>query len=301
MQEQPTPHPYFHRLLGALLTPASQAGLLRAPARAGRPAAAAVVSAMPSTALELMTIQAEGSFDRHGRIVGLYGLTMVCTDHAQALWLGADVPAATADELVAAFDRAPRAREAHEPPPVLDLCRRILDADARALPRSAGPSYLIEEGSASEPAVHIERSDTSSGAALRSANPGNWQPVEWEELLDGRLGPWAIAVEGDRAVSICHTPRPLTTRAAECGVWTDPAFRGRGYAAALTSAWAAIVRPSGRYLFYSTEADNLSSQRVVERLGLRPLGWTWRLGRARGGADGGAVHPLSSLRSLGKP
>ena len=104
-----------------------------------------------------------------------------------------------------------------------------------------------------------------------------------------------MAVQGEIVVSICHTPKPLTARAAECGVWTRPGFRGRGHAAAVTSAWADVLRPSGRHLFYSTEARNLSSQRVTRRLNLRLLGWTWRLGRTRDDQDGG-VHPLSTLR-----
>ena len=90
-----------------------------------------------------------------------------------------------------------------------------------------------------------------------------------------------MAVQGEIIVSICHTPKPLTAHAAECGVWTRPGFRGRGHAAAVTSAWADVLRPSGRYLFYSTDARNLSSQRVTRRLNLRLLGWTWRLGRTR--------------------
>jgi RimJ/RimL family protein N-acetyltransferase len=134
-----------------------------------------------------------------------------------------------------------------------------------------------------------------AGDVLRNANPGNWHPVEWDELLDGRLGPWTMALEGELVVSICHTPRPLTTRAAECGVWTHPAFRGRGYAAAVTSEWAAIMRPSGRYLFYSTDAENLSSQRVARRLNLRRLGWSWHLWLPRDDEDD-RLHPLSTLR-----
>jgi RimJ/RimL family protein N-acetyltransferase len=165
-----------------------------------------------------------------------------------------------------------------------------LPAPGDSLAFAAGPSFLIEEDTRFDAAVHLERSDTSRVARWRDANPGNWHPVEWNELLDGCLGPWTFAIEDERVVSICHTPRPLSARAAECGVWTDPAFRGRGYAAAVTSAWAALLRPSGRYLFYSTDAENLSSQRVARRLRLRPLGWTWRLTRAR---PRGGLHPLS--------
>lgn len=155
-----------------------------------------------------------------------------------------------------------------------------------------GPSYVIEPGARFSSTVRLARSDTWRGDVLRSANPGNWQPVEWDELLDGTLGPWTIAIEDERAVSICHTPGPMRARAAECGVWTDAAFRGRGYAAAVTAAWAELVRPSGRWLFYSTDADNRSSQRVAERLGLRRIGWLWHLART----DDDRVHPLSSLR-----
>jgi RimJ/RimL family protein N-acetyltransferase len=139
------------------------------------------------------------------------------------------------------------------------------------------------------------RSDGGNEESLRKANPGNWHPVEWDELLEGRLGPWAMAMDGERVVSICHTPGPLTGRTAECGVWTAPAYRGRGYGAAVTAEWAAIVRPSGRYLFYSTDAENLSSQRLTRRLGLRPLGWTWRLARPVDGEKNN-LHPLCSLR-----
>ena len=162
--------------------------------------------------------------------------------------------------------------------------------------RGAGPSYLIPSDTRFASGVALVRSDGSGVEGLRGANPGNWHPVEWDELLGGRLGPWAIATTGEQAISICHTPGPLTERAAECGVWTDPRFRGRGYAAATAAAWVALVQSPGRHLFYSTDAENVSSQRVARRLSLRELGWTWRLHRARDGKDDRA-HPLSSLHT----
>ncbi|WP_066951337.1 GNAT family N-acetyltransferase [Microtetraspora fusca] len=73
-------------------------------------------------------------------------------------------------------------------------------------------------------------------------------------------------------------PTPRRTRAgAEAGTWTDPAFRGRGYAAATTAAWAGLLSADCPHLFYSTSADNLSSQRVAGRLGLRAIGRLWKL------------------------
>ncbi|WP_285705441.1 GNAT family N-acetyltransferase [Microtetraspora sp. NBRC 16547] len=109
--------------------------------------------------------------------------------------------------------------------------------------------------------------------------PGNWEPEEWEELVGGGEGaPWSMIIEGDQVVSICHTPR-RTSAGAEAGTWTSPAFRGRGYAAATTAAWADLLSTECPHLFYSTSADNHSSQRVAERLGLRHIGWLWKLTR----------------------
>ncbi|HEU4732170.1 MAG TPA: GNAT family N-acetyltransferase [Kofleriaceae bacterium] len=245
--------------------------------------------------LELLAIQAEGSFDHAGRILDRYGVTVACARDRQALWIGADVPDELAAELTSAFHRTARAAEPRQPPPALEPCRRILEAGGRSVECTAGPSYVFPDGARFTSTVRIERSDASNGAALRHINPGNWDPVEWDELLDGRLGPWAIAVEDDRAVSICHTPGPVTARGAECGVWTMQTYRGRGHAAATTSAWAAILRPSGRHLFYATDADNRSSQLVASRLGLREIGWTWRVSLPRAGG-GSALHPLSAVR-----
>jgi ribosomal protein S18 acetylase RimI-like enzyme len=245
--------------------------------------------------LELLTIQAEGAFDQRGRVAGWYGVTIACSADEQALWIGADVPDALATELAATVDPAPVPMVPAQPPRALDRCRRLLDRGGRALPCSAGPSFLIEAASRLRSGLHIERSDASRGDALRNANPGNWHPAEWGELLDGCLGPWAMAIEDGLVVSICHTPVPVTGRGAECGVWTHPSFRGRGYGAAVVSEWAGILRPSGRYLFYSTHSDNLSSQRLARRMQLRPLGWTWRFGHARRDEDDG-VHPLCTLR-----
>lgn len=231
--------------------------------------------------LELLAIQSEGS------IAGWYGVKIASSPAGQALWIGADVPDALATELAATFDPD------QEPAVSLAHCQQLLD-DGRALTSAAGPSYLIDAVPPSP--LHVERSDAPLLPALRDANPGNWHPVEWNELLDGTLGPWAIALDHGLVVSICHTPVPLTARGAECGVWTAPPFRGRGYAAAVVAEWAAILKPSGRHLFYSTRADNYSSQRVAQRLQLRLLGWTWRVG-AETDDDTNAVHPLCSLRT----
>ena len=244
-----------------------------------------------ATDLELLAIQAEGARDPAGRLAGQYGITIACAPGAHALWIGSEVPDAAAAELAAALAATAPALDPAAPPAALDRCRQILEA-GRVIEQHAGPSFVFPEDVVPLIGVRVERCDRPHPAALRGANPGNWQSEEWDELLDGRLGPWTMVLDGVRAVSICHTPGPLTQRGAECGVWTERGFRGRGYAAATAAVWAAIVRPTSGVLFYSTDADNRSSQRVAARLRLRPIGWTWRLHAPVPRA--GQAHPLSA-------
>ncbi|GAA5005821.1 GNAT family N-acetyltransferase [Actinopolymorpha pittospori] len=249
--------------------------------------------------LELLHIQAGASFDARGRIAGCYGATIASSTDGQSLWIGSDVADDTATELVAEFDRAPPPSSPIEPPPALTACERILARVNGELTHTSGPSYVIPddvilEDTESAVGTTITRSDGADTEALRGANPGNWHPIEWSELLDGKLGPWTMITDSGRAISICHTPGPLTKSAGECGVWTDPRFRGRGYAAATAAAWVPLVRAPGRHLFYSTDTDNLSSQRVAHRLNLLEIGWTWRLHRPRDG-EAEKLHPLCSL------
>ncbi len=112
---------------------------------------------------------------------------------------------------------------------------------------------------------------------LAAARPPNWDDDEWDRLVAGDLGPWAIALVGDRAASICHTPGGVTADAAEAGVWTHPENRGRRLAELTTSAWAQLASATRRHLFYSTDRDNAASQRVAAHLGLRRIGWGWKL------------------------
>lgn len=243
------------------------------------------------TDLALLAHQAEIGLDGRGRLVGVCGVGIAVSRDGQMLFVGDQIQDMLVPALADAFDQSPHVAPDREPS-ALVACRAILEPTCAPLSLEAGPSYLIEPDVRFEAQTEIIRSDAPESRWLRQGNPGNWEPDEWDDLLDGTLGPWTMAVVDSRVVSICHTPARMTDQAAECGVWTHPHFRGHGYAAAVTAAWADILRPSGRSLFYSTDAENHSSKRVAARLQLRPIGWTWRLIRADPGQRP-LRHPLS--------
>jgi len=195
-----------------------------------------------------------------------------------AVALGADVPDAIAAEIHDLAAAGCHPGDPAAPPSTLDRCARLLERAVGAVELTSGPSYLIPDGTTFDCSVCIRTSSDGHNEDLRPLNPpaASWEPGEWDDLLDGDLGPWAMATAGGRIVSICHAAR-LTARAAEAGVWTAPDHRGRGYAAGVTAAWSALFPVGERHLFYSTSSANTSSQQVAARLNLRPIGWTWRL------------------------
>jgi hypothetical protein len=242
--------------------------------------------------LALIERKFEMSMDGRGRLAGVRGVTIATARGGQAVYIGSDVPDALAPMLVDAVAASLPAPAPDHEPPALERCRRILESCWPRLSLEAGPIYVIAPDTPSSVRTDIERSDAPLSERLRALNPGNWEEDEWNDLLDGTLGPWAMAVVDGKVVSICHTPLPMTEHAAECGVWTAPAARGQGLAAAVTATWAEVLRPSGRILFYSTDAQNLSSQRVAARLRLRLIGWMWSL-NAIDARQRRHRHPLS--------
>ncbi len=90
----------------------------------------------------------------------------------------------------------------------------------------------------------------------------------------------AVMVDG-RAVSVCFCARRADF-AAEAGLETALAFRGRGLAPRVAAAWALAMRASGRTPLYSTSWSNGASLAVARKLGLIPYAATWSLaGRSR--------------------
>ena len=123
-------------------------------------------------------------------------------------------------------------------------------------------------------------SHTEEGQALLHS----WQSYSLpDSLLD--LGfkttsdiwaPWCAAMAGNEVASLAIAAR-LSDEGAELGLVTITEFRGRGLGGAVTVGWTRHPELEGRELFFSMDARNEASRRVVERLGLRRVGWSLRV------------------------
>ena len=77
-------------------------------------------------------------------------------------------------------------------------------------------------------------------------------------------------------VSVCFCAR-LSKVAAEAGVETAMDYRGRGFGARVTAAWAQLILESGRLPLYSTSWTNAASLSVARKLGLMLCASDWSI------------------------
>lgn len=95
------------------------------------------------------------------------------------------------------------------------------------------------------------------------------------EIAGGRW-PVLAVVERGYPVSVCFCARRSDT-AAEAGVETAEAFRGRGLGPRVTAAWALAIRATGRVPLYSTAWTNDASLALARKLGLVAYASVWSL------------------------
>jgi GNAT superfamily N-acetyltransferase len=189
---------------------------------------------------------------------------------------GGEVSDALRADVQRLLAEAPASIDDVDPPVLADVAATL----ARELGSQwfvGGPVYVVPPDLSSPPPAGctiVTSADNAEHDLVRGRRPVNWDEDEWPVLIDGELGPWAMALVEDRVASICHTPG-LVANAAECGTWTHPDFRGRGLAAATVAAWAPLAAAPGRHLFYSTNDENLRSKQVAAHLGLRLVGRRW--------------------------
>ena len=135
--------------------------------------------------------------------------------------------------------------------------------EAEARPRIfAGPAFsfpdsIVEPAPAQSVSIELIEDEVRLEPNFRGWEPG--------ELAAGRA-PMLACVENGLPVSICFCAWH-SDAAAEAGLETVEAFRGRGYGPLVTAAWAQAVRASGRIPLYSTAWTNEASWSVACKLG----------------------------------
>lgn len=227
---------------------------------------------MDMTDLQLLELQVDALFthDAAGRIVAInepdggpaprffLGRTRIGN-----VWrLRHDLPKATARRLSELAAAEPVTDDLRAEPHNLAAFLEALQGD-RALPQVwSGPAYRVPDTLPAQ---------TLAVTPITRANLGQLSRMNWDQAALARgleqSEPMFAVVDNDVAVSLCFSSR-LTARAAEAGVETIEAYRGRGYAPAVVSAWARAVRASGRVPLYSTSWNNHASQAVARKLGL---------------------------------
>lgn len=161
-------------------------------------------------------------------------------------------------------------RLARVEPPISDFRDDPVNAE-RYVPLVGG---RVESGPAlAFPEVIARPADTMIVEDLRliERNFTGWVAGE----IPGR-SPLVALFEDGYPVSICCCAR-RSDRAAEAGLETAAAYRGRGFGPRVTAAWALPIRESGRVPLYSTSWTNSASLAVARKLGLTPYVATWSL------------------------
>ena len=153
-------------------------------------------------------------------------------------------------------------------PPRLEGVRALLATGA--VEERRGPAWVFPDV-LPDPPHRTEVLDDLPGTATVSE-------LAWvREALESERPLVVARNEAGEVVSVCHSPRS-TPRAAEAGVETAAADRGRGFAGAVTLGWAAAIRAEGRTPLYSTQWTNVASRAVARKLGLVPYGEDVALG-----------------------
>jgi hypothetical protein len=202
-------------------------------------------------------------------------LLTIVKSSSESAWL---VRSGLPDELSAELDRLAR----EEPPasdlrdaPVhihryLSLLAGHVDSGPGAIPgtpQSDGPAFVFPaqlNGLTGVVTIEDER--------LLDHNFRGWIPGE----IAGGRSPVLAIVADEHPVSVCFCAR-RSDRAAEAGLDTAAAYRGRGYAPLVTAAWAREIRAMGLVPLYSTAWTNTASLAVARKLGLTPYASTWSL------------------------
>jgi hypothetical protein len=198
----------------------------------------------------------------------------ICEDGA-FVKLRDDVEDAVAEEIDALAMKEPPIREPDATPRFAEHYRKLLGMQDALTEHNFGVTYRLPHRTAAPADGTLVSHGTNAGDDLIARIAAQGMPQTLREAGFADLShfwePWCAALDGGEIAAIAFAAR-LGEQAAEIGVTTMKPFRGRGFAAAATAGWSALPVLQNRPLFYATHRDNLSSRRVIARLGLPFLG-----------------------------
>lgn len=186
----------------------------------------------------------------------------------------ADLPKHIADELHSLARTEPPTSTFRDPPAhaadyLSLLAGRIGSANdvAQKCSSADGPAFLFPQSPVAPGDVTVVEDE-----ALLARHFSGWVPGE---IAAGR-SPVLAVVEDGHPVSVCFCARS-SSHAAEAGLSTADAWRGRGFGPRVVAAWALAVLETGRTPLYSTAWTNNASLSVARKLGLVAYASDWSL------------------------
>jgi GNAT acetyltransferase-like protein len=192
-----------------------------------------------------------------------------------------DVTEHIADEITALATSEPPFASPGVAPVHIDRYIELLSSEECTIEQTLGVIYELPHNLDYQPDVTLIHSESEEGKGLHDSLLTEGLPASLEELgfrsVSELWSPWCVALHDGEIASVALSAR-LSEGGAELGLATAQAYRGRGYAAAATSGWSRLPSLESRALFYSAHQTNRSSRRVVERLGLRLIEASLRLG-----------------------
>ena len=191
-----------------------------------------------------------------------------------------DVSHNVAGEIAAIAATEPPFVDRNGRPKHFDRYVDLLSRDTTVVRQSLGLIYVLPHLLRYEHPVRLISDHSREGRRLYTRLSAHGMPNQLAELgfrsVSDLWPPWCVALVNGEVASVAFAAR-IAEAGAELGVATIKAYRGHGYAAAAVAGWSRSPTLQSRVLFYSTDQTNVSSQRVIQRLGLRFLGASLRL------------------------
>ena len=172
-----------------------------------------------------------------------------------------DVPQNIADELDGLAREEPPVSDFRDAPVHAERYTSLLRGEV-----DSGPSFTFPE----------ELAQPSGTVFIEDIGSLDHHFTGWTASEIPYRTPIVAVVEGGFAVSACFSAW-RSDAAAEAGLETAPAFRGRGLGPRVASGWALAIRASGRVPLYSTSWSNDASLAVARKLGLVTYASKWSI------------------------